>query len=41
MRASVVEEEGYLYFASGVDHVEDGDTAPIEALMGEESGDRI
>jgi DNA ligase 1 len=35
LKASFVEEEGFLYFASGADHVEDGDTAPIEALMGE------
>lgn len=35
LRASFKEEEGFLYFASGADHVEDGDTAPMEALMGE------
>jgi DNA ligase-1 len=35
MRAAFREEEGFLYFASGSDHVEDGDTAPIEAIMQE------
>jgi DNA ligase-1 len=29
------QEEGYLYFASGADHVEDGDTGPIEGFMQE------
>ena len=35
LHAAFREEEGYLYFAAGGDHVEDGDTAPIEALMQE------
>ena len=35
LHASFRREEGYFYFASGLDHVEDGDTAPIEAFMNE------
>ena len=30
LRASFVEREGHFYFARGADHVEDGDTTPIE-----------
>ena len=35
LHASFRKEEGYFYFASGLDHVEDGDTAPIETFMTE------
>ena len=35
LRKSFNSEEGFFYFASGADHVEDGDTAPIEAIMQE------
>ena len=35
LRASFTTDEGFFYFASGADHVENGDTAPIEALMQE------
>jgi DNA ligase-1 len=35
LKASFTEEEGFLCFASGGDHVENGDTAPIELMMGE------
>jgi DNA ligase-1 len=35
LRQSFTTDEGFFYFASGADHVEDGDTAPIEALMQE------
>lgn len=38
LKASFTEEEGFLYFASGADHVEDGDTAPIESMMSDACG---
>ena len=33
LRASFHEEEGLFEFAKGADHVENGDTAPIETVM--------
>jgi DNA ligase-1 len=38
LRSAFTAEEGYLYFASGADHIEDGDTAPIETFMTEACG---
>lgn len=35
LRASFVEVESYFYFASGCDHVENGDSSPIETYMQE------
>ena len=35
LHKSFHEEVGYFYFASGADHVENGDTAPIETFMNE------
>lgn len=38
LHAAFRHEEGFFHFASGADHVEDGDTAPIEAFMTEACG---
>lgn len=35
LRASFTEEVGYFFFASGADHVENGDSSPIEAYLQE------
>ena len=33
MQAAFLHTEGLLHFASGLDHVENGDTAPIETFL--------
>lgn len=33
MQQALVHREGMMHFAIGADHVENGDTAPIEALL--------
>jgi len=35
LRASFTEEVGYFFFASGADHVENGDSSPIETYLQE------